>query len=69
MAKYTIPPNAGKVRVAVTLGNKITVWNGKQGKDEFVIGFALWNATGKYVSFLDARADRHDVGQQLLERA
>jgi hypothetical protein len=37
MAKYTIPPNAGKVRVAVTLGHKITVWNGKQGKDEFVI--------------------------------
>ena len=37
MAKYTIPPNAGKVRVAVTLGHKITVWNGKQGKHEFVI--------------------------------
>ena len=37
MAKYTIPPNTGKVRVAMTLGHKITVWNGKQGKDEFVI--------------------------------
>lgn len=37
MAKYTIPPNTGKVRVAVHLGGKITVWNGKQGKDEFVI--------------------------------
>ena len=37
MAKYTIPSNAGKVRVAVTLGHKITVWNGKQGRDEFVI--------------------------------
>ena len=37
MAKYTIPSNAGKVRVAMTLGHRITVWNGKQGKDEFVI--------------------------------
>jgi len=37
MAKYTIPPNTGKVRVAMALGHKITVWNGKQGKGEFVI--------------------------------
>jgi hypothetical protein len=37
MAKYTIPPNTGKVRVAMTLGHKITVWNGKQGREEFVI--------------------------------
>jgi len=35
MAKITIPPNTGKVRVAMTLGHKYTVWNGKQGKDEF----------------------------------
>jgi hypothetical protein len=32
-----VPPNTGKVRVAVTLGNKFTVWNGKQGKHEFAI--------------------------------
>ena len=37
MAKYSIPPNAGKVRVAMGLGGKYTVWNGKQGRDEFVI--------------------------------
>jgi hypothetical protein len=37
MAKYTIPLNTGKVRVAMTLGHRITVWNGKQGKGEFVI--------------------------------
>jgi hypothetical protein len=35
--RYEIPPNAGKVRVAVTLGNRYVVWNGKQGKDEFKI--------------------------------
>ena len=32
-----IPPNTGKVRVAMGLGGKFTVWNGKQGKHEFVI--------------------------------
>ena len=37
MAKYTIPPNTGKVRVAMGLGGKFTVWNGKQGRYEFVI--------------------------------
>jgi hypothetical protein len=37
MAKHTIPPNTGKVRVAMGLGGKYTVWNGKQGPDEFVI--------------------------------
>lgn len=37
MATYRVPPNTGKVRVAVTLGNKFTVWNGKQGQHEFVI--------------------------------
>lgn len=37
MAKVKIPPNAGKVKVAMTLGGKWTVWNGKQGPNEFVI--------------------------------
>jgi hypothetical protein len=37
MARYTIPQNIGKVRVAVALGGKYTVWNGKQGKHEFAI--------------------------------
>ena len=37
MARVIIPKNAGKVRVAMGLGGKFTVWNGKQGKHEFVI--------------------------------
>ena len=37
MAIYKIPQNVGKVRVAITQGHKWTVWNGKQGKHEFVI--------------------------------
>jgi len=37
MARYSIPPNVGKVKVAVFLGNKYAVWNGKQGEHEFRI--------------------------------
>ena len=37
MPKYTIPPNTGKVRVVMGLGGTYSVWNGKTGKDEFVI--------------------------------
>ncbi|HEX8521987.1 MAG TPA: hypothetical protein VF669_07000 [Tepidisphaeraceae bacterium] len=35
--KIPVPPNTGKVRVAMTLGGKYTVWNGKQGPNEFAI--------------------------------
>jgi hypothetical protein len=37
MATYEIPKNVGKVRVAMGLGGRFVVWNGKQGKDEFSI--------------------------------
>ncbi len=37
MAQVKIPQNCGKVRVAIGHGNKWTVWNGKQCKNEFVI--------------------------------
>jgi hypothetical protein len=37
MARYSIPPNIGKVKVAVFVGNKYAVWNGKQGANEFRI--------------------------------
>jgi hypothetical protein len=37
MATVKIPKNVGKVKVAMTLGGKWTVWNGKQGPYEFVI--------------------------------
>jgi hypothetical protein len=35
--KITVPKNTGKVRVAMGLGGKFTVWNGKQGQHEFSI--------------------------------
>jgi len=34
---YKVPQNTGRVRVAITTGNRITVWNGKQGQHEFAI--------------------------------
>jgi hypothetical protein len=37
MARYEIPQNVGKVRVAMALGGKFAVWNGKQGRGEFRI--------------------------------
>ncbi len=37
MARYTIPPNSGKVRVAMGVAGTYAVWNGKQGKNEFKI--------------------------------
>ena len=37
MARYDVPQNIGKVRVAMGMGGKYTVWNGKQGKHEFSI--------------------------------
>ena len=37
MARYSIPQNIGKVRVAMASGGKYTVWNGKQGQHEFSI--------------------------------
>ena len=37
MAKLEVPKNIGKVRVAMGVGGKYMVWNGKQGKNEFSI--------------------------------
>jgi len=37
MARYNIPPNIGKVRVAMGVAGTFAIWNGKQGKNEFRI--------------------------------
>lgn len=37
MALYKVPPNTGKVRVAMFHGGAYAVWNGKQGEHEFRI--------------------------------
>ncbi len=37
MARIEIPPNVGRVRVAMGLGGVFKVWNGKFGQHEFSI--------------------------------
>lgn len=37
MARYQIPHNTGKVKVAMGVAGTYAVWNGKQGKHEFRI--------------------------------
>lgn len=37
MARYNIPPNAGKFTVVVARGGHFAVWNRKQGKHEVTI--------------------------------
>lgn len=37
MARYAIPHNVGKVKVAMGVAGTYAVWNGKQGKNEFRI--------------------------------
>jgi len=37
MPKLEVPKNVGRVRVAMGVGGRYTVWNGKQGKNEFSI--------------------------------
>ena len=37
MALYKIPPNIGKVRLAMGTSGTYAVWNGKQGQHEFRI--------------------------------
>jgi hypothetical protein len=38
VAKVVVPLNVGKVRVAMGIGGRYSVWNGKHGKHEFSIG-------------------------------
>jgi hypothetical protein len=37
MPRFEVPKNLGKVRVVMALGNKYAVWNGKDGKNQFLI--------------------------------
>lgn len=37
MARYSVPPNIGKVRVVMALAGRFAVWNGKTGRHEFRI--------------------------------
>jgi len=60
--KYTIPPNTGKVRVAMGLGGTYKVWNGKQGKDEFVITCR----TRKHATEIAEKINRKDHNGEIV---
>ena len=55
MPKIIVPPNTGPVRVAVGLGGKFTVWNGKQGQHEFFVACRDRKAAVKLAAEINAR--------------
>lgn len=55
MRKIIIPPNTGAVRVAMGLGGKFTVWNGKQGQHEFYVACRDRKAAVKLAAEINAR--------------
>lgn len=62
MAQSKIPSSIGKVRVAMALGNKFAVWNGKQGRGEF----RILCRTRKEAEELAARINRRQRAPQAL---
>jgi shikimate 5-dehydrogenase len=65
MARYEIPQNAGKVRVAMGVGGTYAVWNGKQGKNEFKI-LVRSRAKAEEVAKL-INSKQHDGSIEVLE--
>ena len=59
--KYSIPPNTGKVRVAMGLGGKFTVWNGKQGQHEFAITCRNRKQAEELVKLINSRKHGGEV--------
>jgi hypothetical protein len=55
MARYTIPPNSGKVRVAMGQAGTFAVWNGKQGKNEFRILLRMKKTADELARVINAR--------------
>ena len=64
MARYKIPKNLGKVRVAMFLGGKFAVWNGKQGRGEFRIFCRSRKQAEEVASIINAK--QHDGEIEVL---
>jgi hypothetical protein len=58
MARYRIPHNTGKVRVAMGVAGTYAVWNGKQGKHEFRILVRTRKQAEEVAKIINAK--RHD---------
>ena len=64
MARYSIPPNTGKVRVATYHGGVFAVWNGKQGKNEFKILVRSKKQAEEVVAIINGK--QHDGSIEVL---
>jgi hypothetical protein len=56
MARYYIPPNTGKFRVAMGPGGTFAVWNGKSDKNEFRILVRTKKVAEELATVLNAKA-------------
>ncbi len=65
MARYEIPQNAGKVRVAMGVGGTYAVWNGKQGKHEFKILVRSRRKAEEVAKYINSK--KHDGTIEVLE--
>ena len=66
MAKYKVPPNCGRVRVAMGVGGTYAVWNGKQGKDEFRILVRTRKQAAELARIINAK--QHDGEVEVWDR-
>jgi hypothetical protein len=61
MAKIKVPQNCGKVKIAMTLGGKFSVWNGKQGQHEFVIFCRNRKQAAELVEIINKKKHKGEV--------
>ena len=66
MARYQIPPNAGKVRLAMGVAGTWAVWNGKQGgANEFKILVRTRKQAEELVQIINGK--QHDGWVEVLD--
>ena len=66
MAKYKVPQNCGRVRVAMGVGGTYAVWNGKQGKNEFRILVRTRKQAEELARIINAK--QHDGEVEVWDR-
>jgi hypothetical protein len=65
MALYSIPPNTGRVRVAMGLGGTYVVWNGKFGKHKFEIAVRRREQAEQIAKLINTK--QHDGQIEVLQ--
>ena len=67
MAKIEVPFNTGKVRVAMGLGGKFTVWNGKHGRNEFSLVCRNRKQAEEIATKINERKNSGDNKNEVIE--